>query len=51
MESHLGKGDTSLLSTAVATELPKWAATTEFKKIKVKAVTYADIVDTYGLLS
>ena len=51
MESHLGNGDTSLLSTAVVTELPKWAATTEFKKIKVKAVTYADIVDTYDFIT
>ena len=51
MESHLGKGDTSLLSTAVVTELPKWAATTEFKKIKVKAVTYADIIDTYDFIT
>jgi FkbM family methyltransferase len=51
MESHLGKGDTSLLSTAVATELPKWASTTEFKKIKVKAVTYAEIVDTYDFIT
>ena len=51
MESHLGNGDTSLLSTAVAAELPKWAATTEFKKIKVKAVTYAEIVDTYDFIT
>ena len=51
MENHLGKGDTSLLSTAVASELPKWAATTEFKKIKVKAVTYADIIDTYDFIT
>ncbi len=51
MESHLGKGDTSLLSTAVVSELPKWAATTEFKKIKVKAVTYAEIIDTYDFIT
>lgn len=50
MGEHVGKGDTSLLSTAVKDELVRWHGV-EFKKTKVKAVTYADIIDTYDFIT
>ena len=40
MGSHLGRGDTSLLSTLIPSETSRWVGT-EFKPVKVKAVTYA----------
>jgi FkbM family methyltransferase len=50
MGEHVGKGDTSLLATAVQSETNRWAGT-QFTKCKVKAVTYADIVDTYDFIT
>ena len=40
MGSHLGKGDTSLLSTLIPSETARWHGT-EFKPVKVKTMTYA----------
>jgi FkbM family methyltransferase len=40
MGSHLGKGDTSLLSTLIPSETARWHGT-EFKPVKVKTTTYA----------
>ena len=50
MGEHVGNGDSSLLATAVESECNRWHGT-EFKKIKVKAVTYADIIDTYDFIT
>lgn len=50
MGDHLGKGDTSLLSTAVKSETERWG-NVEFKKVKVKAITYAEIVDAYDFIT
>ena len=40
MGSHLGRGDTSLLSTLIPSETARWHST-EFKPVKVKTMTYA----------
>lgn len=50
MGEHIGKGDSSLLSTAVQSETNRWIGT-QFAKCKVKAVTYADIIDTYDFIT
>ena len=50
MGEHVGNGDSSLLATAVQSETNRWAGT-QFTKCKVKAVTYADIVDTYDFIT
>lgn len=50
MGEHVGKGDTSLLSTAVQSETNRWAGT-QFAKCKVKAITYAEIIDTYDFIT
>jgi FkbM family methyltransferase len=50
MGEHIGKGDTSLLSTAVQSETNRWAGT-QFAKCKVKAITYAEIIDTYDFIT
>ena len=50
MGEHVGKGDTSLLSTAVQSETNRWNGV-QFNKVKVKAVTYADIIDTYDFIT
>lgn len=50
MGEHVGNGDTSLLSTAVKSELARWT-NVEFKKTKVKAITYAEIADTYDFIT
>lgn len=50
MGEHVGKGDTSLLSTAVQSETSRWNGV-QFNKVKVKAVTYADIIDTYDFIT
>jgi FkbM family methyltransferase len=50
MGEHVGKGDTSLLSTAVQSETSRWVGT-QFAKCKVKALTYADIIDTYDFIT
>ena len=50
MGSHIGNDDTSLLSTAVQSETNRWAGT-QFAKCKVKAITYAEIIDTYDFIT
>lgn len=39
-ESHLNKGDISLLSTTVEKDYNKWKATTEFKVVMVPMITF-----------
>lgn len=41
---HLGKGDTSLLSTLNESEIKRWKGTCEFKKTKVKVKTFNDFL-------
>lgn len=50
MGEHVGNGDSSLLATAVPSELARWG-NVQFNKVKVKAVTYADIIDTYDFIT
>lgn len=42
---HLGKGDTSLLSTVVPSEVERWGKTQIFTPIKVKASTIKKIIE------
>jgi FkbM family methyltransferase len=44
MGTHLGKDDTSLLSTLVAGEMDRWKGT-EFKDEEVEVLTYATFMD------
>lgn len=47
--AHIGNGDTSLLSTAVETELERWKDTNnEFKPIKVQGITIATLINNIG---
>lgn len=42
--THLNQGDTSLLSSLNKNETLKWRATTTFEPIKVKVITYKDLL-------
>ena len=44
MGSHIGKGDTSLLSTLVAGEMDRWKGT-DFKDEEVEVLTFATFMD------
>jgi FkbM family methyltransferase len=50
MGEHVGNGDTSLLATTVESEKDRWIGT-EFKKVKVKVIPYADIADNYDFIT
>lgn len=43
--THLGKGDTSLLSTASKKDYDKWKGSTEFEKIKVSMITFDKMME------
>jgi FkbM family methyltransferase len=47
MGNHLGKGDTSLLSTAVESELERWEHT-EFEKTQVQMLSVEDLFKRVG---
>lgn len=42
--THLGKGDTSLLSSLNESEIEKWANSTEFKKTVVKVIDFEEMM-------
>jgi len=51
MGTHLGRGDTSLLSTIKEKEMERWRGT-EFKPVKVKVMTYDKFTqETYDFIS
>jgi FkbM family methyltransferase len=50
MGEHIGNGDSSLLATTIASEKDRWVGT-EFKKVKVKVIPYADIADNYDFIT
>lgn len=50
MGQHVGNGDTSLLATTVEAEKDRWIGT-EFKEVKVKAIPYWTISDSYDFIT
>jgi len=50
MGEHVGNGDTSLLATTVASEKDRWVGT-EFKRVKVNVIPYADIAAQYDFIT
>lgn len=50
MGEHIGKGDFSLLSTAVESELERWEDT-KFKKTRVRSQPYSGIEDVYDFIT
>ena len=47
--SHLGKGDTGLLSTANEADYNKWKASTQFEEITVKCFRYKTFLNRVKL--
>jgi FkbM family methyltransferase len=43
---HLGKGDTSLLSTLIPSEIDRWKGTQKFTPIEVKVITVEKLMET-----
>jgi FkbM family methyltransferase len=50
MGEHVGNGDTSLLSTTIASEKDRWPGTA-FKRVKVDVIPYEDIIDDYDFIT
>lgn len=50
MGEHIGNGDSSLLATTIASEKDRWVGT-EFKKVTVNVIPYADIADNYDFIT
>ena len=45
-DEHLGKGDTSLLSTLIPSEIDRWKGTQKFTHIEVKVITIEKLMET-----